>query len=142
MYICVCVCNYSSHIPNPAGVIGWEESGLEEEGRVRRGVSSFRRWLRVRGGRWWWGVCVHVCVTATDRFRETKLGLCCHKYRGEEGGRARQRKRGMNEQRGRVGGGRDRGREGGRWRRDEGLACSSLIPSNIPLDDRAWPKER
>lgn len=34
------------------------------------------------------------------------------------------------------------GREGGRRRRDVGAACSPLIPSNIPLDDRARPKER
>lgn len=32
------------------------------------------------------------------------------------------------------------GKEGGR--EDEGAACSPLIPSNIPLDDRARPKER
>lgn len=35
---------------------------------------------------------------------------------------------------------RKEGGEGGR--EDEGAACSSLIPSNIPLDDRAWSKER
>ena len=45
---------------------------------------------------------------------------------------------GVNEGRGREGG----GREGGRKRRAEGAACSPLIPSNIPLDDRARPKER
>lgn len=33
-----------------------------------------------------WGVCACVCVTATDRFEQTKLGLYCHKYRGDEGG--------------------------------------------------------
>lgn len=46
-----------------------------------------------------WGkcVCASVCVTATDRFQETKLGLYCYKYRGEEG-------RGV----------RERGEEGGR----------------------------
>lgn len=73
-----------------------------------------------------WGkcVCASVCVTATDRFQETKLGLYCYKYRGEEG----------------RGGKRVRGRR--RKRRDEGAAGSPLIPSNIPLDDRARPKER
>lgn len=55
--------------------------------------------------------------------------------RGRVGG---WRKRGMNGGRGREG----EGREGGRKRRDEGAACSPLIPSNIPLDDRARPKER
>lgn len=34
--VCVCV-NHSCHIPNPAGVIKWEESGMkEEEGGVWR----------------------------------------------------------------------------------------------------------
>lgn len=32
----------------------------------------------------WWGVCMS--VTATDRFQQTKLGLYCHKYRGDKGG--------------------------------------------------------
>lgn len=32
------------------------------------------------------------------------------------------------------------GKEGGR--EDEEAACSPLIPSNIPLDDRVRPKER
>lgn len=41
-------------------------------------------------------VCASVCVTAKDRF-QTKLGLYCYKYRGEEG-------RGVGE----------RGEEGGR----------------------------
>lgn len=27
-----------------------------------------------------------MCVTATDRFQQTKLGLYCHKYRGDKGG--------------------------------------------------------
>lgn len=34
-------------------------------------------------------MCVCACVTATDRFEQTKLGLYCHKYRGEEEGRQR-----------------------------------------------------
>ncbi len=31
--VCVCVykVSHSCHIPNPAGVIGWEERGTEEE---------------------------------------------------------------------------------------------------------------
>ena len=80
-------------------------------------------------------VCMCVCVTAIDRFQQTKLGLYCHKYRGDEGGGGGGGEKG--------GGGREGGgREGGRTRRDEGAACSPLIPSNIPLDDRARPKER
>lgn len=102
---------------------------------VRWGVSSFRQWLRVRGRRWVEGECVHVCVcvTATDRFHQTKLGLYCHKYRGSGGG-------GMRGEEGKEEEDKEGGKEGGR--EDEGAACSPLIPSNIPLDDRARPKER
>lgn len=42
---CACVCvyvNHSCHIPNPAGVIKWEESGMkEEEGGVRGEMGCF-----------------------------------------------------------------------------------------------------
>lgn len=73
-----------------------------------------------------------MCVTATDRIHETKLGLYGHKYRGAgEVGGIKQEER-KEEKKG--------GGEAGRV--DEGAACSSLIPSNIPLDDRAWSKER
>lgn len=101
---------------------------------VRWGGSSFRQWLRVRGRRWVEGECVHVCVcvTATDRFHQTKLGLYCHKYRGSGGG--------MRGEEGKEEEDKEGGKEGGR--EDEGAACSPLIPSNIPLDDRARPKER
>lgn len=47
----------------------------------------------------------------------------------------------MNEGKGRERG-REGGREGGKKMRNEGAVCSPLIPSNIPLDDRARPKER
>ena len=37
--VCVCVCvSHSCHIPNPAGVIGWEERGMEEEEEREGGV--------------------------------------------------------------------------------------------------------
>lgn len=66
---------------------------------VRWAVSRFRQWLRVRGKRWVGGRAVRACVTATDRIYQTKLGLYCHKYRGNgegggsEGGRQSGRKR-------------------------------------------------
>lgn len=96
---------------------------------VRWGVPDSRQWLWVMvAGEWG----VHVCVTATDRIQQTKLGLYGHKYgRGGGGGGVKQEER-KEEKKG--------GGEGGR--EDEGAACSSLIPSNIPLDDRAWSKER
>lgn len=41
VHVCVCV-NHSCHIPNPAGVIKWEESGMkEEEGGVRGEMGCF-----------------------------------------------------------------------------------------------------
>lgn len=37
--VCVYVCvSHSCHIPNPAGVIGWEERGTEEEEEKEGGV--------------------------------------------------------------------------------------------------------
>lgn len=75
--------------------MGGERDGGGWGAEVRWGVSSFRQWLRVRGRRWAEGECVHVCVcvTATDRFHQTKLGLYCHKYRGNTGGRRRKTRR-------------------------------------------------
>lgn len=59
----------------------------------------------------------------------------------ERGGEKGVEEKGMNEEKG-----RERGRKGGRERRrkrrDEGAAYRPLIPSNIPLDDRARTKER
>lgn len=74
-----------------------------------------------------WGKCVCVCICVCDSHRQVP------------GNKARsvllQVQRGRRE-----GGRRARGRR--RKRRDEGAAGRPLIPSNIPLDDRAWPKER
>lgn len=79
------------------------------------------------------GECM--CVTATARIHQTKLGLYGHKYRGGGGGWGGGGGKQEERKEEKKGGG-----EGGR--EDEGAACSSLIPSNIPLDDRAWSKER
>lgn len=73
-----------------------------------------------------WGKCVCVCICVCDSHRQVP-----NKARSVL----------LQVQRGRrEGGRRARGRR--RKRRDEGAAGRPLIPSNIPLDDRARPKER
>lgn len=102
---------------------------------VRWGVSDFRQWLWVVVvGEW--GVRVHACMCNSHRQDPSDKAWSVWSQVQREWVRLGRR---VNEARGRKeekkGGG-----EGGR--EDEGAACSSLIPSNIPLDDRGWSKER
>lgn len=70
----------------------------------------------------------------------------CNSHRQVPSNKARsvlpqvQRQRRGEEEEGKEKEDKEEGKEGGR--EDEGEACSPLIPSNIPLDDRAGPKER
>lgn len=42
VHVCRCKISHSCHIPSPAGVIGWEEKGTEEEGEGEPGCFWFQ----------------------------------------------------------------------------------------------------